>query len=97
MGVGIRHSCNLKQPEWMSAPDSRRRGCSNPGRGAGADAANSRMGLNVMRLPSLPTPSSACREMKKAMPAVVLDDEDAHEERAGRNRQAAIWLNDPMS
>jgi hypothetical protein len=31
MGVDIRHSFNLKQPEWMSAPDSRRRGCSNPG------------------------------------------------------------------
>jgi hypothetical protein len=28
MGVGIRHSFNLKQPEWISAPDSRGRGCS---------------------------------------------------------------------
>lgn len=32
---------------------------------------------------------NARREMKKAMPSVVLDGEDAHEERAGRNRHMA--------
>jgi hypothetical protein len=31
-------------------------------------------------------------EMKKAMLSVVLDDEDAHEERAGRNRLMALRI-----
>jgi hypothetical protein len=92
MGVGIRHSFNLKQPEWMSAPDSRRRGCSNPGHGAGADAANSRM-QSCREAAQAAGCVIARREMKKAMRSVVLDDEDAHEDRADRNRQASIWLN----